>query len=488
MISLSSSKHLQHVIFFLIILGILWRLLLIQNFWGWEESDYGNLQMVRGVFDSGFRSYDMNHMPGYYAVAALFLFLFSDTVWAAIGATFLAGCLAFAISILYMQKVAGRIPALILGILLFFQPEFSLYSASALREPLYTAYLIGMLYYLVQNQWLPASILAALSFTVRFEAPVALFPLLIYLLRRKEQNMSILYMVPMISTILLWMWYCHEVFGHVRFWEHAGSVNIETGLGEEAPSFYLWLKNGLLVSLELFFILLPHRLGWGIFGGLCFSPFILSSTQNTKVLQCIGYGLLLVWLAIACIAQHEPQHNLYWKWLYPLIPFLTAIGVLSLWKILEKGNYRYFWIPILMQAIFSHVVETNRQIERSKELYKPQVELANTLERQYPTGHLILDNIPSCWLGRRSHDMILTSWFDVPTTTEIEFANWISTNDVDAVLWFAEEWTQAPKVAPFLQNGGNWKMNTSKIPSSEVELIEVSRDNSYGWILFKRRR
>ena len=74
----------------------------------------------------------------------------------------------------------------------------------------------------------------------------------------------------------------------------------------------------------------------------------------------------MVWLAIACIAQHEPQHNLYWKWLYPLIPFLMAIGVLSLWKILEKGSYRYLWIPIVIQAVFLHVGETNRQIERSK--------------------------------------------------------------------------------------------------------------------------
>ena len=63
--------------------------------------------------------------------------------------------------------------------------------------------------------------------------------------------------------------------------------------------------------------------------------------------------------------------------------------------------------------------------------------------------------------------MSLTSWFDVPTTTEIDY-RWIFTNDVDAVLWFAEDWTQAPKVAPFLENGGTWKMNTSIIPSSEV--------------------
>ena len=47
---------------------------------------------------------------------------------------------------------------------------------------------------------------------------------------------------------------------------------------------------------------------------------------------------------------------------------------------------------------------------------------------------------------------------------------------------------KSSKVAPFLENGGTWKMNTSKIPSSEVELIEVSRDNAYGWILFQRKR
>ena len=108
----------------------------------------------------------------------------------------------------------------------------------------------------------------------------------------------------------------------------------------------------------------------------------------------------LVWLAIACIAKMN-HSTTYRKWLYPLIPFSTAIGVLSLWKILEKGiSSRYLWIPIL--DAFFHMVETNRQIERSKELYKPQVEMANSLEQQYPTGHLILDNIPSCWLGRRA--------------------------------------------------------------------------------------
>ena len=47
-----------------------WRLRLSGRFAGWEESDYGNLAMIQGVLDGGFLHYDMNHMPGYYALGA----------------------------------------------------------------------------------------------------------------------------------------------------------------------------------------------------------------------------------------------------------------------------------------------------------------------------------------------------------------------------------------------------------------------------------
>ena len=89
MISLSSSKHLQYMIFFVDHIGHLVASVLIQHFWGWEESDYGNLQMVRGVFDSGFCSYDMNHMPvimqwlrcSYLCFLILFGLYRSNTFW-----------------------------------------------------------------------------------------------------------------------------------------------------------------------------------------------------------------------------------------------------------------------------------------------------------------------------------------------------------------------------------------------------------------------
>ena len=106
-------------------------------FAGWEESDYGNIAMIRGVFESGFQTYDMNHMPGYYGFAALFLFLHDDAVVAGKLASTLGGGLSLVGVTLLMKRMAGVWPALILVLVLCFQPEFSLYSASALREPVY---------------------------------------------------------------------------------------------------------------------------------------------------------------------------------------------------------------------------------------------------------------------------------------------------------------------------------------------------------------
>ena len=46
------------------------------------------------------------------------------------------------------------------------------------------------------------------------------------------------------------------------------------------------------------------------------------------------------------------------------------------------------------------------------------------------------------------------------------------------VMWFREEWTQAPKVAPFLEKGGRWERG-------DVVLIERDREDGYGWIWFE---
>ena len=89
----------------------------------------------------------------------------------------------------------------------------------------------------------------------------------------------------------------------------------------------------------------------------------------------------------------------------------------------------------------------------SEDWYRPQLELAQWIEAEIPSGAvMVLDNIPACWIRRRPQDRTLISWFDVPVNggAPDAFAQWLTTENVEWVLWFREAWTQAPKVAPFL--------------------------------------
>ena len=118
-----------------------------------------------------------------------------------------------------------------------------------------------------------------------------------------------------------------EVHGTFRFWGHAAAVNVETGLGEEAQTATEWLQRGGGVALELFAWLLPWRIGWWLWLGGILSPFALLNGEKGRRVFALGLGLTCVWLGIGVVAQHEPQHNLYWKWLYPLVPFWIILGV-----------------------------------------------------------------------------------------------------------------------------------------------------------------
>jgi hypothetical protein len=131
------------------------------------------------------------------------------------------------------------------------------------------------------------------------------------------------------------------------------------------------------------------------------------------------------------------------------------------------------------QAGLSYAKETGRQRALSEALYRPQLRLAQRIEAEVPESTpMILDNIPACWIRRRPNARPITSWFDIPTDgSGAQFATWIQQNRVEYVLWFREEWTQAPRVAPFLARGGRWE-------AGGVELVEVDREDGYGWIFY----
>ena len=480
-----------------VLIGAIWRMVLWSRFAGWEESDYGNLAMVRGVLDGGFLHHDMNHMPGYYALGALALGALElvglgDAVWAAKGVSLVGGLVALGLAVWLTDRLAGRKAAWVAGAVLVIQPEFSLYAATALREPIYAAFLLGCLCALVGDRLVMASFLAGAAFLVRMEGLLAMAPVLgLAAMSGGDRGRRILRAWgPLTMVAIGWSLYCHVEHGTWRFWSHSVAINVETGLGGEGETPLGWTLGGLRVVGGLGAWLLPWRLGWLIWLGLGVT-WLTTPWRHpgpTRLWSLAGLSLLGVWLGMGFMGQHAPTHNLYWKWLCPLVPVLAPLGAAGLVQLTDRlapllGPLaaRAILGLALVQVGISHLQETGRQVARADAWYRPQLELGQWFEAEVsPTVPLLVDNIPACWLNRRHHERTMWSWFDVPTTTRAGLGEWLRTEEIGWVMWFRESWTQSPRIAPFLAGGG-------AVDVGGLTLVETRREDGYGWILYEVR-
>lgn len=472
-------------------LGALWRLFLMGRYAGWEESDYGDLAMIRGVLEARWLHYDMNHLPGYYALGALVLALVGDTVVAAKATSLAGGLVALGLATALADRVFGRATAWIAGLLLVFQPEFALYAASSLREPVYAAAVMACLLALASERLALAGLAAGAAFLIRMDGAMALGPVLLaHALGRAPAPARVARaLLPFGATILAWSAYCRWDHGTFLFWSHAVAVNIETGLGAEAEGPLAWWTRGFTVAGALLVVVLPSRIGWSVWAGL--APGLLGAPWRAhgirRTWSLMAITMAGTWAAMGFTAQHHWDHNLYWKWLHGVIPVVVPVGAAGLVAVLDQLRRRAGRAAALSlgalalgEALRAEGVETARQLALSQQLYAPQVELARWIEREVPEGvPMILDNIPACWIERDPNERPLWSWMDVPTPPGDEgaFAGWLVREGVRYVLWFREDWTEAPRVAPFLAAGGRWARDG-------VRLEEVAREDAYGWIFY----
>lgn len=469
----------------------LWRLWLGESYAGWEESDYGNLAMIRGVLDGGFLHYDMNHMPGYYALGAVVLAIVDDAVVAGRVVSLVGGVAAWAIAVRLADRLGGPLAAALTGVLLLVQPEFALYAASSLREPVYAAFVLASLWTALGRRPLWAGAWAGAAFLVRFDAALVLGAVFVVRalgrgLSRDQRLRRLQALLPLVATAAAYSIYCRVDHGTFAFWSHAVQVNVETGLGAEAEAPGAWVANGLRVVAGLGAWLLPWRIGWGIWAGalaaLVLTPWDRPSPERTAALY--GGALLGFWLAVGMVGQHDPVHNLYWKWMLPLVPVLVPLGAVAVVRAARRLGPRWgmgLVGLVAAQALLSAATETRRQVELSAALYAPQRELGRWFEEQVDADvPLLIDNIPACWLDRRPHGRSLHSWFDVPVEPGdgAAFARWAEQEELGWVLWFREDWTQAPRVMPELAAGIPWS-------AGDLHLVPVAREDDYGWILYE---
>jgi 4-amino-4-deoxy-L-arabinose transferase-like glycosyltransferase len=468
--------------------GLAYRLWLMSTYAGWEESDYGNLAMVRGVLDGGFVHFDMNHMPGYYGLAAIVLAFVGDTVVAARATSLLGGIIALGLSVHLARRLGGVKAAWLAALVLIVQPEFALYAASSLREPVYAAFVLGALAALLSEHLVLAGSLAGLAFFVRMDGALVLAPVLILHTWRGHPKRLLRTLSPLVCAIVFWAVYCRMEHGTFAFWGHSVQVNLETGLGAEATSTIEWWQAGAHVVTVLGGWLLPWRIGWGIWLGCFVFAFgvLRRSSGPQQTLAVAALSSVGVWLGMGLVGQHSPTHNLYWKWLCPVVPMLVPVGVVGLLTIADRLSKHLGSLGakvligvVILQGLLSNAQETQRQLLLSESLYRPQLELAQWIESEIPDDvPLLLDNIPACWIRRQATNRKMISWFDVPTNDALGFSRWVEREKIGLILWFRESWTQAPVVAPFLSAGGEWR-------GGGVTLIEVDREDDYGWILFR---
>ena len=468
-----------------------WRLYLSGRFAGWEESDYGNLAMIQGVLEGGFLHFDMNHMPGYYALGAAVHAVVDDALWAGRSLDLIGGLVSWALGVHLARHCFGRAAAVLAGIVLIVQPEFALYSGSQLREPVYSAALMGCLTALVHGRAGIAGLLAAATFAVRFDAMFILPPLVLAAFGASRASLRPICMAlaPLAAAIVAWSAYCSVEHGTWAFWSHSVEVNVETGLGAEHASRTEWAANGAQVVAGMAAHLMPWRIGWGTWLGLLVAlgsaPWRQVGPQRT--FAAAGLLLLGFWLAVGFIGQHSPDHNLYWKWMYPLVPVVVPLGSSGMVRLVRALPLRAWMRGLLVVGALAQVLgsahrETERQILRSVAWYRPQVDLAAWIEANVPEQDAVwVDNIPACWLRRRTQERQMTSWYDIETRPEgdtADLARQLREGEVRWVLWFAESWTQAPRVAPALAAGGTLQLDG-------LRLIERAREDGYGWIFYQ---
>jgi hypothetical protein len=249
------------------------------------------------------------------------------------------------------------------------------------------------------------------------------------------------------------------------------------------------MYNGARISLALGLRVLPSHTGFLLpVAGLLALPAMVRAGHGAR--RSLAILLVLItglWLAIGFTGQHDPGHNLYWKWLMPLVPFWSIVAAVAAAWLVARLRTRLPQLGILVMIALGlgsvwmqQLDETRRQLTVSEQLYKPQLELAQRIEAEIPESvPMILDNIPACWLGRKDHGRMLWTWMDIPVPEGREaFGQWLDTQDIRYALWFREAWTQAPVVAPWLGGGGSQRFGP-------VSLEEIEREDEYGWIWYR---
>lgn len=474
----------------LMALALVVRLWIAPRYYGWEEGDYGNVMMIREVLESSFTWFRPSHMPGWYSLGALSQLVWGDPRGSALAMTMLFSVMSVGAGAWLGRRLAGPGAGWLVGLWLALQPEMALYGASTLRSPVFTSLgLLGLLV-LLRGRRDSGFLLTAAAFLTRMEAFFVFFlPALFAWVRERGAGLRRVALPLAILGGVVIGWQLYVTVGHDEtgpFWSGPMGQN-----QTEHDSRWMWFATGLHSSWALLSWTLPRKIGWiwmtlaGIGGLVALRGHGRPGARAVLVYAVFTLGF---WLAEGFLAHHEPNHNLYWVWLMPVLPPLALLAGVG-WSWLDErlvGLGRpargLALLLVIAAALPAFVHEARYQMQRSEAWYRPQLELSHWLEANARSdAGMVLGSIPEVWLQRQPHGFRVSAWWFLPQRLKHEpperFGQFLVDERIDYVMWFAESWTEAPAIAPYLADGEPVTVGTAR-------LVPVDREDGYGWIFY----
>ena len=487
-----------------LVLGLfagLYRAWLCGHYWGHEEEDWGNLQVIAGLLGDPFGPVETEHMPLFTWLGAIASTVLGDPELGAEAVAVVAGAGTVALTTWLGWRWLSPLVGIIAGILCALQPEAALYSASPLRESLFTLLMLAGVGLFGSRRPLLGALVLAAAFLARFNIAFSILPAMaLWSLLPAHWRVGtsppqgeppvgrglstsgsreLVAACLLVAAVLGWAFYYESVEGTYRFWggvmdRNTGNAVSDLFVGERITATF-----GALAGLAL--VVIPSHVGWllvplGLLGAA--RPLVadVSRPEAARWLALCGAATLSLLLATALVSTYEWRHNLYWKWLTPSVPYFCIFGAHGVAVLLALGRQqpligghvlgrlpRSFQVPLAMVLLVAltlpgYQAETQRQLIGSSLAYGTQVRISSWFEDALPEDSGLLTwaySIPAAYLQRVPSDRRLYDWSDpsLPQDSPELFGAWLAEQHIGMVIFHREEGTGALDAAAYLASG-----------------------------------
>ena len=487
-----------------LVLGLiagLYRAWLCGRYWGHEEEDWGNLQVIAGLLGDPFGPVETEHMPLFTWLGAIASTALGDPELGAETVAVFAGAGTVALTTWIGWRWFSPLVGLTGGILCALQPEAALYSASPLRESLFTLLMLAGVGLVGSRRPFFGAVVLVAAFLARFNIAFSILPAMaVWSLlpahwrtgtspprddqvvdggRSTAGPRELVAVCLLLAAVVGWAFYYNSVEGTYRFWggvmdRNTGNAVSDLFVGERITATF-----GALGGLAL--VVIPSHIGWllvplGLLGAA--RPLLapVARPEAARWLALCAAATLSLLLATALVSTYDWRHNLYWKWLTPTVPYFCILGANGVRVLLALGHRQPLIggqllgrVPQTIQAPLAlgilvaltlpgYQAETQRQLSGSSLAYGTQVRVSSWFEEALPEDSALLTwaySIPAAYLQRMPSERRLYDWSDpsLPQDSPELFGAWLAEQHIGMVIFHREEGTGALDAAAYLASG-----------------------------------